>query len=154
MYSDAELIASPLITNLLNNKELIINIMEILYMMNIIITYVLNLYPANSIIESYLFYKVPEGNTKFWLVNLSRTMLVAFTIGLGIGMVNSIGKLVSLLGSIAATPMAFVFPCGFHYKLVAMTKKEKYLDIAIMAFGLSYMCFGTVFTIVTWNKGT
>ena len=43
---------------------------------------------------------------------------MAITIAVGIGLESGIGKLVSILGSLFATPMAFVFPAGFHLKLI------------------------------------
>ena len=56
------------------------------------------------------------------------------------------------MGSLAATPMAFVLPCGFHMTLVAKNWCQKGLDIFIMILGVIYMFGGTVYTIITWNN--
>lgn len=46
VYKDSDLVAAPLITNLLNERNIFIDIMVILYVVVIIITYILNIYPA------------------------------------------------------------------------------------------------------------
>lgn len=92
-----------------------------------------------------------EGPKKFWLTNLSRMIVVAITVGVGIGLEATVGKLVSLLGSLAATPMAFVFPCGFHYILISKKRWERVLDVIIMIFGCAYIVFGSFYTLYTWN---
>jgi len=151
VYSDTALNLAPLITNALNECSVAVDVIVIIYLFSIMISYILNIYPSNQIIESYIYKNLPEGKWKFWLTNLTRTLLVAVTVGVGIGLESGIGKLVSILGSLFATPMAFVFPCGFHLKLIATKLWQKILNIVIMILGCIYIVFGTAYTIYTWN---
>lgn len=74
----------PLITNCLPNDSVVISITMFLWIINIFISYPLCVYPANMIIESYLYKNMPESIKKYWLTNLSRTILVALTVFLGV----------------------------------------------------------------------
>lgn len=141
-----------MITNVLNECNAGANVVVLIYLLSIIISYVLNIFPSNQIIESYLYKNMKDGRIKFWMVNLTRALLVGVTVGIGIGLENGVGKLVSILGSLFATPMAFVFPTGFHLKLVCKDLWQKILNIVIMVLGCIYIVFGTVYTIVTWNE--
>jgi len=47
VYSDTALINSPLITNALNECSVIVDIIVILYLFSVIISYILNIFPAN-----------------------------------------------------------------------------------------------------------
>lgn len=62
VYSDTVLINSPLITNALNECSYGVDIIVILYLFSVIISYILNIYPANLIVESYIFKSMPESN--------------------------------------------------------------------------------------------
>ena len=119
VYTDQELDDAPLITNALNEGSWIVSIVVLGYVLVIYVNYTLNLYPANTIIESYTTMRMKPGWLRFWLINLSRSIVVGLTIVIGIAAEARVGKLVSIMGSLAATPMAFVLPCGFHMTLVA-----------------------------------
>lgn len=62
VYSDTILINSPLITNALNECNVTVDVIVLLYLFSVIISYILNIYPANQIIESYIFKTMPESN--------------------------------------------------------------------------------------------
>ena len=74
------------------------------------------------IIESYLYKNWNESPKKFWCVNLSRTILVALTVFLGVYFTTTIDKLMSVVGSLTCSPIAFIFPAGYHLALSATTK--------------------------------
>ena len=97
-------------------------IILVLYCFNLFFSYPLVLFPAHTIIESYLYSKMEASKKRTWYKNITRSLLVAFTVGLTVGIGQKIGKFVSILGSLTCTPIAFTWPALFHYKLVAKNK--------------------------------
>jgi len=77
VYGDK--IIDPLITSLLG-QDVFIWIIKILFSINIIFTYTLMIFPANTIMESYIFKKMPKSKKRQWLKNLFRSCIVLFTI--------------------------------------------------------------------------
>ena len=71
VYTDEELKDAPLITNALNDRNWVVSIVVLGYVLVIYINYTLNLFPANTIIESYTFMKMRPSFLRFWLINLS-----------------------------------------------------------------------------------
>ena len=120
--------------------------------MNLLITYPLQLHPANMVLESAIFKRLPKSRKRTWLKNILRTFLVALTIFIGISLRETLDKLMSIVGSLTCAPIAFVFPTMFHYKLVATTRRERVLDITIASIGIILMIFITIYTLVTWNE--
>ena len=88
---------------------------------------------------------------KYWLANCTRTILVAFTVWIGLYLETSLDRLMSVVGSLTCSPIAFIFPAGYHYVLTAKTKFEKILDVLIMIIGSIFMVFGTAYTLYTWE---
>jgi amino acid permease len=109
-------------------------------------------YPANIIIESYLFAKMHPSKKRTWLKNLSRTLVsfagVATCMAVGVG----VDKFISLSGSIACTPISLTLPAIFHLKLAGeLTKTQKIIDWCIIGLSIVILVYCTGFTIVTWN---
>ena len=154
-FGDKLLNSAPLITKLIELKfgeNYIVEATMFLWILNLIITYPLCLYPAHQIIESYLYGDMPRTRKRYWMENCSRTVLVAMTVGLGLGLRGTLDRLMSIIGSMCCAPIAFIFPAGFHLALVAKTRAEKVIDVIIICIGAVLMVFGTVFTIATWNS--
>ena len=142
----------PLITKCLPSNNIIISITMFLWILNIFITYPLCLYPANMIIESYLYKGWSDSSKKFWCVNCSRTILVALTVFLGVYFTTTLDRLMSVVGSLTCSPIAFIFPAGYHLALTAKSKFQKVTDLLIMILGCIFMVFGTAYTIYTWSE--
>lgn len=94
-------------------------IVKILFCFNLFFTYPLVVYPANIIVEGYLFGHMPKCKKRQLYKNIHRTVVVIFTIVVALLMGDHLDKFLSLLGALACTPAAFVLPTMFHYKLVA-----------------------------------
>lgn len=116
IYGDE--LVTPLITNNLP-LNWITNLIKVLFSINLVFTYPLQLHPASIIIESYIFKGMGKSPKRQWLKNLSRTLLVAFTVIFCISLGNNLDKFISVLGSLACTPISFTLPCIFHLKLFA-----------------------------------
>ena len=55
---------------------------------------------------------------RYWLQNLVRTSVVAFTIVLAILIYAKISLFIEILAAATCSPLAFTLPAFFHYKLV------------------------------------
>ena len=66
---------------------------------------------------------------------------------------KSLDHFVSIIGSFACIPLAFILPAWFHFDLVA-TKAEggwsRVLDIAIIVFGVLAMLASLIAAIADW----
>lgn len=60
----------------LDQNDKFVEITRLLFCVNLVFSYVITIYPTNTIIESVLFAKMEDSNAKTkWLKNLSRTMV-------------------------------------------------------------------------------
>ena len=151
VYGSENLKDAKLITRLLPH-DFILQIVETLFILNLFISYPLVLHPANVIIESYIYHGMSQSLMRKWLKNINRTALVAFTLFMGLYFEETLDRLMSLVGSLCLTPIAFILPAYFHYRLCAKTCLAKLLDLFIIMIGSFLMFFITGFTIITWNQ--
>lgn len=141
---------TPLITDNLPKTPLTY-IMKVLFCFNLVFSYPLTLYPAHIIIENYLYAGWPKSKKRQLSKNISRTMLVLFTVVFTMWMGEKINKFLSILGSLSCTPIGFTFPALFHLKAVAETPKQKAVDWAIIIFSLVALVYCTTFSLIHWN---
>ena len=78
-----------------------------------------------------------------WFKNLTRSLLVGFTVILTVLIDKKIGKFVGIIGALTCTPIAFTWPSLFHYKLAAKNKTEKMIDIILFIFSLFIFVYST-----------
>lgn len=131
IYGSVRVGKHPLVTDILPTKNIAVTLIDVIWIINLIFTYPLVLYPATMVFESYVYAKVAKSKKRTWLKNLTRTMFVAFTVVLSVSLLDTLDKLESINGAFACIPLAFMLPALFHYKLVAETKAEKVVDLII-----------------------
>lgn len=119
----SHLLISPIITSNLPNHDVFVDIVKVLYCINLVFSYPLVIYPANIIAEEYLFSKMKKSKKRMWLKNLYRAIMVLFTIVSALILDKKLDKFLSLIGAVACTPIAFTLPSIFHWKLVANTTR-------------------------------
>jgi proton-coupled amino acid transporter len=144
---------APLITRLLPTGAYPIEIVMLLFIVNLFITYPLVIHPANMVVESYLYKNMRQSSIRKWSKNFTRTILVGFTIIVGLWLEDSLDRLMSLVGSLACTPVAFIMPAIFHLTLVAESTIVKVFDSFILLIGFVLLFFMTGNTLMTWNDG-
>jgi proton-coupled amino acid transporter len=149
VYGDE--IQTPLITDNLPRGSPVVWVIKIAFSINLIFTYPLVIYPANTIIEGYLYANMPRSKKRQWLKNLNRTIMVLFTVVFCLSLGDKLDKFISVLGSLACTPISFTLPCLFHLKLCNPTKIERLIDYFIIGLSFLIMIFCTGFTIWHWN---
>ena len=109
------------------------------------------IFPANVILESYIFKNMPKSKKRQWLKNLFRSFMVLFTIVVCLLLQNRLDKFLSLIGTLASTPVSFTIPCLFHLMLCKPDKLNKAIDWGIIAISALILVFCSGFTIWTWN---
>lgn len=151
VYGGELLKDAPLITKLMPSGSIPMEVVMILFIINIFISYPLVIHPTNIVIESYIFKEMKQSKTRKWLKNVSRTAVVATTVLVGLYMEDTLDKLMSLIGSFACTPVAFMLPALLHYQLVADSIFWKVIDGTIVGVSILLMTFISGFTILNWN---
>ena len=122
------------------------------FSINLIFTYPLTAYPANIIIESYIFKeKLKSSKSRTLLRNVSRSAVSLIGLAICILIGKSVDKFISLSGTLTCTPIGLMLPAIFHYKLTNPTKNGKRLDIFIIVVSIAIQIFCTAFTLYTWN---
>ena len=109
------------------------------------------LYPAHIIVENTLYSGWAKTKKRQWTKNLSRTLLVAFTVVFTMLVDQKIDKFLGILGALCCTPIAFTFPAAFHLKAIAKTKFQRAVDIIIIVFSIGVMLFCGTMGFIHWN---
>ena len=88
--------------------------------------------------------------------NLFRAGVVAATLVIAFAGSTQLDNFVSLIGCFCCTPLAFIYPCWFHLKLVkpAPGSFAHVSDWLIIAFGVGVFFFSTYEAIVGWTVTT
>ena len=152
VYGYETLDESPLITSVQPQKSIPLMIVKMIWIINLILTYPLQIHPANMVIESYIFKNWKKSWKRTWFKNLWRTILVIFTVVLSVALLDTLDKLESINGAFAWIPIAFLLPSLFHYKLIANTTFEKAIDLIICVFAIILQIIWTVVTFIFWNE--
>ncbi|CDW89459.1 UNKNOWN [Stylonychia lemnae] len=150
-FAYGDKIVDPLITALLPTG-IIVYLVKNFFTLNMVITFPLQVYPANIIIESYIFKNMKPSKKEYILKNLSRTVLSALAVIVTISLGDGTDKFLSLVGSLACCPVSFAIPALLHYHLCNPTKNEKIVDILLCVIAGLILVFCTGFTIWTWNE--
>lgn len=142
-------LSTPLITDQLDHNT-ITYIVKVLFCFNLVFSFPLMLYPSNIIVENYLYKGWPKSKKRQMYKNLDRVVMVFLVIGMTILLKDKLDKFLAILGALACTPIAFSLPAAFHYKACAETKKDKYIDLAILVFAIIVQAYCTVMGFINW----
>jgi|LauGreDrversion4_2_1035121.scaffolds.fasta_scaffold202902_1 hypothetical protein len=112
-----DLDGKPLITEVLPPGP-VIWVLKFLYSINVVVTIALQMHPANSIVESYIYKEVSEGDRRTQFQNMLRVGTLSGTIVLAILLDGYIDRFNSLIGTLTAAPVTFLLPCMMHLILV------------------------------------
>ena len=130
-----------LITDALTPKSWFTYVLKTAFTINLIFTYPMQLEPAVTLIESFIFHHKSEATVKrMWMQNLIRASLVAFTITLAILIYTKITLFLEVIASATCCPLAFTLPALFHWKLKGKAKSD--MIIVILTSILTVFMFG------------
>jgi proton-coupled amino acid transporter len=96
----------------------------------------------------------PKGYFK-WRRNVYRAGIVGVTLLVAYIGSEQLDNFVSLIGCFCCTPLAFIYPCLFHFMLVKdASRTSKVIDVLIMIFGAGILVFSTYEAIAGWSVAT
>ena len=113
---------APIITEMLPPQDKTVIATKLLFIVNLLCSYAICIYPTNTIIESWLFDRSNKSKTVYWLQNLSRTCVIILAAFLGVALADRIDKFLGLMGALLCAPLALMIPSLVHLKLLATTK--------------------------------
>jgi len=136
------------------------------YCLALTFSYPLMMHPAMKIMEKgvapYIFESSStslekRGDSSFHLSqyvrsNIFRSFVVAITLLVALVGSTQLDNFVSLIGCFCCTPLAFIYPCYFHLKLVKnASQSARAVDWAIIIFGVGVFFFSTYEAIAGWS---
>ena len=145
----------PLITSSLPDTSIVTYIVKILFSFNMVCTYPLMIHPANLVVESWLFGNWEKSRKRQMCKNLSRTIIVALSCVIALGVFNTLDLFLGLTGALTCIPVAFMIPTACHYKLIAIPnndKKAKIIDLTILGLSVITLIYCTYSSIVAFFK--
>ncbi|KAG2765812.1 hypothetical protein Pcac1_g22686 [Phytophthora cactorum] len=121
---------------------------QLTYSLALVLSYPLMLYPVINILENKLFpYQRIKGFWR-WKKNGFRFALVCLTAVIGYFGKDELDNFVSIIGGFCSVPLAFIYPCIFHSRLVG---RGHILNGIVVVTGLCTMVFATFQAVSTWN---
>jgi len=152
-YALGDELDSPIIISEMPYNNPIIITVQLLYLVNLLCTYPLTLYPVFTILEGELFSNWKKTPLRKWSKNLLRAATVVSQIILSIIFASKLDKFLGLVGALLCAPLAFMLPTMCHYKLLARTKSERMIDLVIIFFSVMIFVLCTYQTLANWNSG-
>lgn len=140
----------PLITSSLPPNNVFVYIVQIAFSLNLIFSYPLAIFPANNVIESYLYAGWPKSRKRQCFKNGNRALMIIFTCFVSLSVYNQLDLFLSVMGALTCTPIAFTIPAAFHYKACAETKCQKIIDLSLVIISLGILVFCTAEGVITW----
>lgn len=113
---------TPLISDNLPHDP-VAYVVKILFVLNLIFSYPLQIYPATIILENIFFKNMPRTPKRQFLKNIVRTILVGITVAITVLLGDKLDSFLAIVGALTCTPIAFTFPGLFHYYVCAETTR-------------------------------
>ncbi|KAK4447992.1 transmembrane amino acid transporter protein-domain-containing protein [Podospora aff. communis PSN243] len=128
----------------------LVNAVQFLYSVAVLVGTPVQLFPALRIFEGKLFgHRSGKRDLRTkWVKNVFRVGILAFCGAVAILGTGNLDKFVALIGSVACVPLVYVYPAYLHYQGVALTRRAKIGDIAMMVLGTVCMIYCTFVTVV------
>jgi len=124
------------------------------YCLALVFSYPLMLFPVVKIGEkgaaSCLRLNEGSRNARLWKRNGFRAGIVALTLLVAYAGSSQLDNLVALVGSFSCAPLAFIFPCLFHLRLIEQTLLSRISNILIVVLGVGVVIFSTWQAIAGW----
>lgn len=127
-----------------------VDILILLYILALMPTILIQLFPAIQIIETNSTRFLDNENVIETLRIFIRLFLLIAAIWIAVAFGENYDKVLSLIGNIACAPLSYIFPGIFHLVIVARTRSEKARDIILISFGSFCFLIATILIIIGW----
>jgi solute carrier family 36 (proton-coupled amino acid transporter) len=124
---------------------------QLAYSLAVVLTFPLQNFPALEITLQAVQYGCNQRWPAFrFSRNILSSMLVVLLATIAVCTMDSLDKVVSIMGSLIGCPIAFVFPPLIHSSVVRdISKKRLWSNRVLVAFGLGAMISASVVTILS-----
>ena len=131
-------------------------IVQLAYSVAVIFTFPLQNFPALEIATrsiSASVEKVVSPSSVFTKRNVLSSILVCLLAVVAMCTMDSLDKVVSLMGSLLGCPIAFVFPPMIQLQLMTndMSSTRRAVNYCVIAVGVVAMVLASATTLLTWN---
>jgi solute carrier family 36 (proton-coupled amino acid transporter) len=115
------------ITQELDQGSTIVLVLQVIYVINLLCSYAITIFPTNNIIEDYtLRFLSKKKDSRSKLIkelfqNCSRMMVCLAAAYCSIAIGKKLDKCLSVLGALLCAPLAILFPALLHLKSLAKT---------------------------------
>ena len=130
---------------------------QLAYSIAVIFTFPLQNFPALEITCRTISNALTRGqkpaasNTPWWTQrNVISSCLVCLLAIVAVCTMESLDKVVSLMGSLLGCPIAFVFPPLIHSQLVRPSRGRLWGNRVVAAMGFLAMVLASITTLLTW----
>ncbi|KAF9111547.1 neutral amino acid transporter [Mortierella sp. AM989] len=137
----------------LPQKSHMVQTVQALYSIAIMLSIPLQLFPAIRIMETGIFTRSGKYNMLVkWQKNFFRVLALFACAAIAIWAGENLDKFVSIVGSVACIPLAYIFPAMFHYK-THPNRRTRIFDVILFVFGCVTMIYTTGNTLYEWIEG-
>eukprot|EP00826_Nyctotherus_ovalis_P049384 TRINITY_DN5969_c0_g2_i2.p2 TRINITY_DN5969_c0_g2~~TRINITY_DN5969_c0_g2_i2.p2 ORF type:complete len:273 (-),score=65.37 TRINITY_DN5969_c0_g2_i2:37-855(-) len=117
---------------------------ELIYIVALIPTIIIQIYPAVTIVVHYFVDGIASESRKERYQLLVRMLMIAVPIWLAVIFGKNFGTVLAFVGNLVCAPMSYVFPGLIHYLVAADKGKDKLRDIALICFGVTCCIIATI----------
>ena len=135
-YAWGDGIVEPLITELLPASDIWVQIVKLLFCINLIYSYRICIVPTFNTLETYILgiketnkdedkdgeLEAEEDNATYWKVNALRSFVIACTVLIVLVVADYLDKFYALSGAILGMTNVLLLPSICHLKLVSVTR--------------------------------
>lgn len=151
------------ITEELDQGSAVVMALQAVYSLSVVCSYALFIFPANQILEDYLFHGLSKRakavdrvkakkytNLRYYLSNLTRFLVCFAATYTALELGERLHKFLSVLGALLCAPLAILLPALLHMKQVASTTRERLIDLAFVIIAVIVMAFSTGQVVSSW----
>lgn len=121
---------------------------EMSYIMALIPTMLIQIYPAVIVVCHYTVDKLRTEKCRDMLQIMLRILIILVPIWLAVTFNTKFETILAIVGNLVCAPMSYVFPGLIHYLVAADSRTEKVRDIALIIFGGSCFLIATIVSII------
>lgn len=153
-FAWGENLNEPIVTQMLPSDDKIVIIMKFLYSMNLLCSYPIIINPANASVEGWLCKCLSSNQTAlYWSQNFSRLFVCFSAVMCSIYLASVLDKFFGLVGAVLCAPLAVTFPALLHWKHLAKTRRQKFIDLSLVFISLCILVFCTAHSIMNLIQG-
>lgn len=129
-----------IVINNLPATNLVVMITKMLFCVNLVFSYPLTIFPANRILESFIFSsKESSSVSRKWMINFSRFLMVVFACFCSINLQAILDQFLGISGAVLGIPIILIVPTLCHLRLCASTQREYTIDYAVITISVIVM---------------